>query len=209
MIASLQRQVCLAFVLLSLMFIFLKANSLKDALSDSHHSLVHLSIKSSQILWQLNVFNVSIASLPTFSYGIFDLTPILDVALKIYPHFDHIITLLICLNSSFHDFSKIVWSDFQYLTFSHAVLMSLGHSSQQDALLSLDFSIIQALHQIHSHITAVLSLSLPDISGCHHAKDHEGHWWDAFCGMLLDLQVTFKDCTKKFETLLPQVRQVD
>lgn len=181
---------------------------MEDALSDSHRSLAHLGIEFGQILRQFNVFNVSIASLPTSPYSSFDLTPILGVALKIYPHFDRIVTLLIRLNSSLHDFSKIVRSAFQYLTFSHAVSTSPGHSSQRDALLSLDFSIVQALRQIHGHITAVLSLSLPDMSGCHYAKDHVGHRWDAFCGMLLDLQVAFEDCTKKFKTLLPQARQL-
>lgn len=187
-----------------------QADQLEDAFSSSHRSLTRFGIGLGRILRRFGVFNISIESSRTLPYASFDDSPLSRIALVIYSHFDQIVSLLIHLDSSLHDFSRIVRSAFNHLSFSHTVSASSGYS-QAGVLRSLDFSIIRELRRIQGHATAVLSLSLPDISGSHYAQDvhqHIGLQWDAFYGILLDLQEDFNRLFKSIEHLLPLAREL-
>lgn len=184
---------------------------MEDALSSSHRSLAHFGIGLGGILRQFGVFDISVNSLRILPYSSFDLSPIFAMALVIYPHFHHIVSLLVHLNTLLHDFSSIIRTTFHHLSFSHAASTSPPRSSRENALPPLDLSICHALNQIKGHVTAVLSLSLPDISESGCPKDvclRVGLQWDSFCGALLDLQDDFNNFAHSVQKLLPLSRQL-
>lgn len=184
---------------------------MEDALSSSHHSLVHFSIRLGGILQQFGIFNISINLLCILPYSSFDLSPIFAMALVIYPHFHHIVSLLIHLNTLLHDISSMIQSTIHHLSFSHATSTLLPHSSWENALPPLNLSICHMLNQIKGHITTVLSLSLPDISESGIPKDMYlcvGLQLDSFCSALLDLQDDFNNFAQSVQKLLPLSQQL-
>jgi len=180
---------------------------LEDTFSSCHRSLAYFGIGVGQILRRFGVFNISIDSLRELPYASFDLSLVSRITLVVYSHFDRITSLLIHLDSLLHDFSKIIRSSFHYLSFDHIVSVSSDHSSQGDILRSLDFSITHTLRQIQGHVDAVLSLSLPDLSGYDYAQ-HVDNQWDAFYGTFLDLQHDFISLAKSADNLLSMAKQI-
>ncbi|KAG6371779.1 hypothetical protein JVT61DRAFT_9134 [Boletus reticuloceps] len=178
-------------------------NLVDNVFSSPHPTLLSLGFAFSNVLQEFAAFQASISSLNPVPCLYFDMSPVSKLPFVLYPHVDHIVRLLIELDSKLRLFLGIAQSsDRPHGDIPHHTTPS----SQVDTLRSLRPSIQHALHQIQAHLRLVVSLSNPTnteyVGRPSSAFCYVGYRWDQFHGLVVDFEDDFINFVKLMDKLL-------